>query len=100
MSIPKKLYKYESVTTQSLANLKNGQIYFSLPSQFNDPFDCSLPICLDLKPESLSRFRKSFIERENLPELGVKQLKEMSDKSLYQLLKKSYARNSKYNFKR
>ena len=89
MSIPKKLYKYESVTTQSLANLKNGQIYFSLPSQFNDPFDCSLPISLDLKPESLSRFRKSFIERENLPELGVKQLKEMSDNSLYQLLKRA-----------
>ncbi|EEX36512.1 hypothetical protein VIB_002827 [Vibrio metschnikovii CIP 69.14] len=89
MSIPKKLYKYESVTTQALANLKNGQIYFSLPSQFNDPFDCSLPISLDLRVESLSRFRQSFLGRGNLPELSLKQLNNMSDSDLSQMLNRA-----------
>ncbi|WP_233081126.1 DUF2971 domain-containing protein [Rheinheimera soli] len=86
MSIPKKLYKYESVSTQTLANLKNGQIYFSLPSQFNDPFDCSLPISLDLSSDSLTRFRASLLERGNLPEFSAKQLDGMSDSSLLEIL--------------
>jgi len=89
MNTPKKLYKYESITTQSLANLKNGKIYFSVPSQFNDPFDCSLPISLDLRVESLNKFRARFLQRKNLPELGTKQLSEMSDTSLFELLQRT-----------
>lgn len=42
MSLPGKLYKYESFNTYSLANLQNNQIFFSKPITFNDPFDCSL----------------------------------------------------------
>ncbi|MCK4842477.1 MAG: DUF2971 domain-containing protein [Methylococcales bacterium] len=42
MDIPKRLYKYESVNTYSLANLKNQQVYFSKPINFNDPFDCAI----------------------------------------------------------
>lgn len=42
MSLPNKLYKYESWNEYSLANLKNQQLYFSKPRSFNDPFDCSI----------------------------------------------------------
>ena len=40
--LPPVLYKYESFNTYSLSNLKNAQIYFNRPVDFNDPFDCSL----------------------------------------------------------
>jgi len=42
MTIPSKLYKYESWNDLSVANLKNLQIYFSDPMEFNDPFDNAL----------------------------------------------------------
>jgi len=40
--VPPKLYKYQSYNTQTLNNLKNSLIWFSKPSRFNDPFDCSI----------------------------------------------------------
>ncbi len=40
MGIPPKLYKYQSYNQYSLANLKNNQIYFNAPRNFNDPYDC------------------------------------------------------------
>lgn len=42
-----KLYKYRSVSKHSLANLKEGTLFCSAPSAFNDPFDCQ--IGLDIK---------------------------------------------------
>ena len=69
MTVPTKLYKYESFNTQSLSNLKNSSVYFSLPTQFNDPFDCALPISLDLSLDSIESFTTEFIKRGNLPEL-------------------------------
>jgi len=41
-SLPPLLYKYESFNNYSISNLKNGQIFFNRPIDFNDPFDCSL----------------------------------------------------------
>lgn len=40
--LPPYLYKYESLSTQSLQNLKNQVIYFGSPLNFNDPYDCAL----------------------------------------------------------
>lgn len=42
MSIPEKLYKYETVSVQSLLNLKSQTVYFAPPSGFNDPYDCAI----------------------------------------------------------
>jgi len=39
MRKPKKIYKYQAISQYSLRNLKNNQIYFNSPSNFNDPFD-------------------------------------------------------------
>jgi hypothetical protein len=36
-----KLYKYQSFNKQSISNLINRIIYFSNPTNFNDPFDCA-----------------------------------------------------------
>lgn len=44
MAPPKRLYKYQSFTTQSLANLKNREVWFSRPAAFNDPFDCAVRV--------------------------------------------------------
>ena len=42
--LPDRLYKYQPFTTQSLANLKRRQIWFSKPAAFNDPFDCAIDV--------------------------------------------------------
>lgn len=44
MSAPNRLYKYQPLTTHTLANLKGRRIWFSAPAQFNDPFDCGISV--------------------------------------------------------
>lgn len=41
-NLPPVIYKYVPYNTYSLSNLKNSQIFFNRPIDFNDPFDCSL----------------------------------------------------------
>jgi len=41
---PPRLYKYQPINVQTLANLKSAQLWFNAPIRFNDPFDCALPI--------------------------------------------------------
>jgi hypothetical protein len=41
-SFPKKLYKYQPYSVQTLDNLKNRVLWFSRPAQFNDPFDSKI----------------------------------------------------------
>jgi hypothetical protein len=40
--IPKFVYKYQPIDIYSLRNLKNAQIYFNAPKNFNDPFEITL----------------------------------------------------------
>jgi len=39
---PSRLYKYSAFTIRALTNLKNQEIYFNSPQNFNDPYDCSI----------------------------------------------------------
>ena len=39
--MPKRLYKYQALTIQTLANLSSRTLWFSAPIDFNDPFDCA-----------------------------------------------------------
>ena len=39
---PLTLFKYEPLSLQAIQNLKRQVVYFGSPSQFNDPFDCTL----------------------------------------------------------
>jgi hypothetical protein len=38
-NMPNPLYKYRSFNQRSLQILKKGEIWFSSPLKFNDPFD-------------------------------------------------------------
>lgn len=48
---PKKLYKYQPFNNWSQINLKNRCIWFSKPTRFNDPFDCSIRLSFENVPE-------------------------------------------------
>ena len=39
--LPPRLYKYQPFNSQTLTNLKRGWIWFSAPSNVNDPYDCA-----------------------------------------------------------
>lgn len=42
MKRPEHIYKFQTFDQYSLRNLKNAQIYFNRPVDFNDPFDCAV----------------------------------------------------------
>src|SRR4051812_2237604 len=39
---PRHLYKYQTINSQNIENLKNEVIWLPKPSKFNDPFDCRI----------------------------------------------------------
>lgn len=50
MKPPEKLYRYRSFTTNDLLSLKNREIWFSRPKDFNDPYDCNTSFTLKELP--------------------------------------------------
>ncbi len=42
MKKPERIYKFQTFDQYSLRNLKNAQVYFNRPVDFNDPFDCAI----------------------------------------------------------
>ena len=58
--LPPRFYKYQSVTTQTLANLRKRRVFFAHPSQFNDPFDCRVFPTVD---EFNTEEARSFLQR-------------------------------------
>jgi hypothetical protein len=50
-SSTKSLYKYFSLTKNSLDSLKNNYVYLSNPKDFNDPFDCNRNLIIQKKKE-------------------------------------------------
>jgi Protein of unknown function (DUF2971) len=56
MERPNSLFRYESITLQSLRNLKGQVIHLGSPRNFNDPYDCAFGAILgDLTDEDLAR---------------------------------------------
>jgi hypothetical protein len=63
--MPEKFFKYQCFSVQTLANLKNRTLWFSPPSQFNDPFDCSVPVAVkNPSPADLAR-AVQYVRREH-----------------------------------
>lgn len=61
---PKKLYKYEAFTEQSLQNLKGQVIYFGSPKNFNDPYDCALtPIITPPTDAEVESIRADYLDQ-------------------------------------
>lgn len=70
MSTPKKLYKYESVSIQSLKNLNSQTIYFSAPAAFNDPYDSAIKAKLkEPTLEELEKLKSIYLKKEASPEI-------------------------------
>lgn len=68
MPVPPYLYKYESLDSQSLENLKGQVLYFGSPLQFNDPYDCALFPNIRLpSDEEVEQIRRAFLEDTNTP---------------------------------
>ena len=39
---PQRLFKYQSFCDCSILNVKNSELYFQRPEDFNDPFDSNM----------------------------------------------------------
>lgn len=65
-----RLYKYRNINENTMKILTKGELYFSSPSDFNDPFECQIPINLKITEKELSKVLKkgknNFIKKEKL----------------------------------
>lgn len=82
MTLPKKLYKYESISVRSLQNLKNQIVYFAPPSGFNDPYDCALRAEIEeINDEGIEKLRQIYLNKK-WPEQVLNQLENKSTDEL------------------
>lgn len=71
--LPQYLYKYMSIDTAKLI-LSNGNVKFSNPIDFNDPFDCNITIDTDNSEEEIENYI-----------LDLSKKYQLNNKELYQL---------------
>lgn len=87
MALPSTLYKYESFTSQALANLKNHSLYFASPSGFNDPYDCAVfPRIKEPSDADVERIRGHHLGKNNLPAKARAEFERLGIPSLRGLL--------------
>jgi hypothetical protein len=56
--LPRKLFKYKPFGVNTLRMLGEAEVFFANPSQFNDPFDCSPTVRVDVEPLEVERLWK------------------------------------------
>ena len=84
---PAHLYKYESLTAQTLQNLKGQVLYFGSPLGFNDPYDCALtPNIRPPADDEVEAIRRAYLESTTTPALARQQLDTFSTNDLRQSL--------------
>ena len=65
--LPKSFYKYDTISVQSLHNLKSQVLYFGSPLDFNDPYDCSLsPIISPPSNAEIESIRKYYLANPDM----------------------------------
>ncbi|MGR3809769.1 DUF2971 domain-containing protein [Jiulongibacter sp. NS-SX5] len=65
--LPNRIYQYQSFNEYSLQNLKNSEIYFNSPLNFNDPYDCLHTVKYDeLSIELLSNLHGKAMKNSEL----------------------------------
>jgi hypothetical protein len=58
VTYPEFLYKYRPINTNTVRSIAMNEVYLSSPEQFNDPFDCKLPLqILDTDSDLEATFR-------------------------------------------
>jgi len=62
------VYKFRSPSLFALRNLEKGQLRFTKPSEFNDPFDCLIVTNTDGEKEDWI----AWVNKKNLPEMQKK----------------------------
>jgi hypothetical protein len=82
MKRPERIYKFQALDQYSLRNLKNAQIYFNSPADFNDPFDCAVgKEAVSHTKQELLGLLNSFVKEGRLPGLSeFKDIREVSPK--------------------
>jgi Protein of unknown function (DUF2971) len=83
MVIPKTIYKYESINTYSLKNLKSQAFYMASPLSFNDPYDCALSTVMkEISGADLERLVSHYVKRDDVPDSAKKQILSLSEDEL------------------
>lgn len=77
------LYKFRSFSNPChLRLLTDNEVWFSAPSQFNDPFDCNIPLRLDKCPDDwlLERMTEQALSQH--PEISSEEARKMAKDEL------------------
>ena len=107
-SLPSCLYRYQNINSEiTLGRLEKllleSKIYFSSPSSFNDPFDCSLPLNYKAGKLSKMKFWKETYRKlyPNVSASTINQKAKSATKGLYSAKGKSDAQSflDKFNSK-
>jgi len=72
---PKKVYKYKSPGKYLFDILKNNYLYFSLPQEFNDPFDCRIVVDHDGDLQDWLGWAKSLDKPSDIKQEVIRQIK-------------------------
>jgi hypothetical protein len=98
MHPPKRLYKYESLTAQTLQNIKAQILYFGSPMGFNDPYDCALTPNIEspndgetelLRNKYLSKADLADSQRHEFTSKSTQELRELFLRSAHGAIKQS-----------
>lgn len=71
-------YKYRVLNEHSLKILTHNEIYLPSPSEFNDPFDCKIPVMIEGSGDFYEREMIQFFQK-NMPALTEAQIKELAN---------------------
>jgi hypothetical protein len=84
---PETIYKYERLSVLSLQNLKKSCVYFASPSQFNDPYDCTISATIDEPTDDeIETLRTHYLSKPDLSENARKELGTLDPATLRQQL--------------
>lgn len=79
------LYKFRSFSNPyHVRLLKENEVWFSAPEQFNDPFDCNIPLRLDECPEEWLRERMTEEALSRHPEISREEAQKIAEAELDQ----------------
>src|SRR4026209_2154876 len=80
---PATIFKYERLSMLSLQNLKRQSFYFARPTQFNDPYDCTITANIDDRTdEEVEKLRAHFLLDSSHPAEVRRQLQAMGRSDL------------------
>ena len=90
MNRPKRIYKYEPFSSQSLQNLKAQSIYFGSPLGFNDPYDCAITARVAVPSDKeLQKLRDVYANRSDVPELTQKEFMSLDNEKFREIIIKN-----------